>query len=496
VDLRRYFSQLAESLGPGYITPSVYDTAWVARLSVLDIPMGKQALLWLREHQLPDGSWGTPGIVYHHERTVCTLAAITTLAQQHDRRDRERLRRAQHALEYHVNGLNADPAGDTIGFEMIVPALISESVSLGVLEYNNIYFGSLLGRRQAKLAALPDGLINRYVTVAFSTEMISAAEKRLLDLKNLREANGSVACSPASTVWYMLHIKPDDTALRYLQSVTVDKESDIPCLVPYIGPIDVFEIAWALWNLGLTDLMNDAELLATYQRHVDFLERNWQPGLGVTAVSPLSLVDGDTTAMTFDVLVQFGRQPCLDEVLEYEEEECFRCFKIEANKSISTNVHVLGALRRAGLDSENPTVKKVRTFLRSRQTLDTYWFDKWHASPYYTTVHAIIVCAGYDDALVEASVEWIIETQHDDGSWGYYTPTAEETAYCLQALVMWARSGKDVPQATFLCGRDWLLDHMWDSYPPLWIGKCLYSPILAVQAAILSALKLVDEMLT
>ncbi|MFZ6028990.1 MAG: cyclase [Chloroflexota bacterium] len=495
MDLRRSFEQLAAQLGPGYITPSIYDTAWIARLASLDIPMGKRALEWIRNHQLPDGSWGTWGVSYHHERLVCTLASITALAAQRDIRDQQAIRRAQSALEIHASGLRADPAGDTIGFEMIVPALLSEAVSLGALRLESIFFGDLLKRRKAKLAALPDGMINRYVTVAFSTEMISAEEKRLLDLDRLREPNGSVACSPASTAWYMLNIEPDDAALQYLESIIVDAESDEPALVPYIAPIDVFEVAWALWNLGLTDLVNDEELLARCQHQVDFLEQNWQPGLGVSAVSPLSLVDGDTTAMVYDVLVQFGRSPCLDDVLVYEEESCFRCFKIEADKSVSTNVHVLGALRRAGLDKKHTVVKKVRTFLRDKLKLGAYWFDKWHASPYYTTSHAIIACAEYDNALVETAAGWLIQTQHDDGSWGYYTSTAEETAYCLQALVFWHRSGQYVPKDTLIRGEDWLLDHMTDSFPPLWIGKCLYSPVLAVQAAILSALKLLDETL-
>jgi len=57
----------------------------------------------------------------------------------------------------------------------------------------------------------------------------------------------------------------------------------------------------------------------------------------------------------------------------------------------------------------------------------------------------VIAAAGYADALVDNAAYWIIETQNEDGSWGYYISTAEETAYCLQALVIWKRSGHPVP---------------------------------------------------
>ena len=36
----------------------------------------------------------------------------------------------------------------------------------------------------------------------------------------------------------------------------------------------------------------------------------------------------------------------------------------------------------------------------------------------------------------------------------------------------------------------WLEEHMELTYPPLWIGKCLYSPQLVVRSAVISALML------
>ncbi len=59
-------------------------------------------------------------------------------------------------------------------------------------------------------------MINRYVTVAFSAEMIGMDGLHLLDLHNLQEANGSVAYSPAATAFVIRYVQPDNpTAIEY-----------------------------------------------------------------------------------------------------------------------------------------------------------------------------------------------------------------------------------------------------------------------------------------
>jgi len=177
-------------------------------------------------------------------------------------------------------------------------------------------------------------------------------------------------------------------------------------------------------------------------------------------------------------------------VLTYEEKNHFRCFDLEVNPSISANIHVLGALTQAGLDKNNSSVQKVLIFLEQARGQNPFWVDKWHSSPYYATAHAVIACAGMADEFVNESVEWLIETQEPDGSWGTYFPTAEETAYAIQALWVWNEKSARVPQSIFRKGAQWLYEHMDEAYPPLWIGKCLYSPKLVVRSAVISAFTL------
>jgi halimadienyl-diphosphate synthase len=467
---------------------TAYDTAWVARLAELDEPIGEQALEWLRAHQLPDGSWGASELRYYHDRLICTLAGMTALARQGRSRDRTRWERAQLALETATKGLGADPAGNTIGFEMIVPTLLAEAEALGLIQrQHNGFLGRLAHYRAAKLAALPDGMINRFVTVAFSAEMAGPDGLQLLDLKNLQEADGSIGHSPSATAYFALHVRRQNpAALQYLREVTFNGSA------PNVAPFDVFERAWVLWNLALTGPLDD-ETLALCQPHLDFLQKEWEPGQGVCWASAHEPKDGDDTAVTHEVLTRFGRSVDLEALLHYERDDHFYCFPLEANPSISAHIHILSALRQAGLKVEHPSVTKILQFLYRSQTLKLFWFDKWHASPYYSTAYAIIACAGYVDWLVDDAAYWILETQNPDGSWGYYMPTAEETAYCLQALVFWKRHGGQVPDEVLKRGAAWLADHAEPPYPPLWIGKCLYCPVLVVRSAILSALMLIAQ---
>ena len=487
MDLGREFVRLLKEIGPGRrITRSPYDTAWVARLADLGEPVGYQAREWLRENQLADGSWGSLEPRYYHDRLVCTLAAMIALARTGDPADERRLIRARMALEIMINGIGADPV-ETIGFEMIAPTLSAEADVLGATTRRDGTLQRLVRYREAKLAALPTGMVNRYVTVAFSAEMIGTDRLHLLDLDNLQEANGSVAYSPAATAFFALYVDPGHReAIKYLHEIADEGA------VPYTAPIDVFELGWTLWNLELAGC-RDEELDGLCQQHLDFLGSQWIPGKGIPAVSNLTLTDGDTTAVIHHVLTSYGRDVDLAGILHYEKQDHFRCFSLEANPSISTNIHVLTALRRLGFGLEDSRVNKILSFLAKTQTLRMFWFDKWHASPYYTTAHAIIACAGLEDGLLEDAVYWMLTTQNRNGSWGYYMPTAEETAYCLQALAAWKQQGGDVPVEVLRRGAAWLTEHADPPYPPLWIGKSLYCPVLVVRSAILSALVMVQE---
>ncbi|HLO16690.1 MAG TPA: hypothetical protein VK206_17785 [Anaerolineales bacterium] len=481
--------KLIDEIGPGHMGSTAYDTAWAARLGEIDWSLSSRSLAWLAENQLSDGSWGAPAPFYHHDRVICTLAAMIALSYRGRRgQDKVQIDNGRLALERIVGsatmGLQADPNGATVGFEMIAPTLAAEAEKLGLIKnQGNRILGRLSRQRSKKLAYLQNNMINRHVTMAFSAEMAGHDGKHMLDIENIQEDNGSVGVSPSATAYFATYIKRgDEASLKYLRDVMKSDGG-----MPNVAPFDVFEIAWALWNLSfIPDLDKNKKL----QPHIDFLSNAWQPKRGVGFAAGYSVKDSDDTGLVYDTLLRFGREKDLASVLVYEEKDHFRCFDLEANPSISANIHVLGALGQAGLDEKNSSIQKVLRFLQKAKGQNPYWVDKWHSSPYYATAHAIIAGARFANDLVEDSIKWILQTQNKDGSWGTYLPTAEETAYAIQALWFWNENVARVPKSALRNGARWLKEHMNEPYPPLWIGKCLYNPSLVIRSAVITALAL------
>jgi len=484
------FHNLLKTIGPGITTPTAYDTAWAARLHAVTPHLAQSALNWLRAHQLGDGSWGTDEVVYHHERVICTLIAMIALAENGCPEDTLRIQRAADSLDYHLIHLVNDTAGETIAFEMLFPTLMAQAKRLGIVPRGRTTLFSIMHQTRAdKLARSPGKMISRHVTMSFSAELAGEDGLHLLDIPNLQEVNGSIGYSPSATAYFLLHIDPHNIgAKQYLQRAFVDGG------LPNVATIDIFERAWSLWNLAVTGYIRE-EMLFDAQPHLDYLEQAWTPGKGTGTAIDWTLKDGDGTSMVYEVLQRYGRSPDLDGVLHYETDTHFRTFQLESNASVSTNVHAFGALRYAGLPASHPTVQKVSSFLQKQQTDPGYWIDKWHTSPYYPTAHLIINSAGYHDNLVTEAINWIYQTQKPDGSWGYYVSTAEETAYCLQALSIWQAAGHQISQTALYKGANWLSRHVHPPYTPLWIGKCLYSPTLVVQSTVISALILAGKII-
>lgn len=491
MDIEKEVQNLLKEVGPGKMSSTAYDTAWVARLGEFDWELSNKALNWLCENQLYDGSWGAGQPFYYHDRVICTLSAMIALTYQGRRsKDRFQIEKGLLALERVTSGatkgLAGDPNGATIGFEMIAPTLVAEAERLGIIkQQGERILGRMARLRAIKMEKLAGRKINRMVTPAFSSEMAGADGQAILDIDNLQEANGSVAHSPSATAYFARYLRPGDTrALAYLHEWATPDGG-----IPDDDPFDVFEPAWVLWNLqlipGFVEGYSDL-----YTPHLDRLQGKWDPNEGIAHAIDYTPKDSDDSALTFEMLTSFGRNVDIGGVLSYEEEEYFRCFALEANPSISANIHVLGALRSAGFEREHPSVKKILAFLHQTRNGSVYWNDKWHASPYYATAHAVIIIQNYDKELCKIAIDWIIETQNEDGSWGFYGSTAEETAYALQALCVWKQSNGQVPSKCIELGVEWLIAHSDPPYPPLWIGKALYAPELVVRSTILSAIEL------
>ena len=133
-------------------------------------------------------------------------------------------------------------------------------------------------------------------------------------------------------------------------------------------------------------------------------------------------------------------------------------------------------------------VEKTVRFLKRTMRGD-HWVDKWHISPYYTTGHAIAALIDVEEGCVERAIDWMLNTQHESGAWGYNGGTVEETAYALQALLTYHRHVERIDPIPILRGM-YALDALMltDHLEELWVAKGLYCPINVVRSAALTVL--------
>ncbi len=471
------------NLGAGEMDSVPYDTAWIARLAPHFPGRGfDEAIKWLREHQHPDGSWGAEKLHYH-DRIVCTLSAIIALRLAgRSFGDKRRIYRGESFL-WRANGQLHKDANDTVGFSVVTVSLINEAISLGLDVPRDLYGNAeTIEKKLNMLGHDPNSWRN--TSMVFSLEAVRTyfpEEPTFLD------AQGSVGCSPAATAAVILQSQhASKQALQYLERmVQFQHDGGAADVVP----VDTFEVAWAL------QLLRQAEAISPehpdVKRVLDRLWSAWSPKRGLAMSSYFMVQDLDCAATGFAAL-RWGGYPVNPDVFAaYEEPTHFRCFEGEIDTSLSAHIRALAALRMIDHHPRlEPWIEKIISTLRRYDVNGYFWFDKWHASPYYLTCTAVPIFRGISDDLATPRVSWIKKTQHPDGGWGYFgRSTPEETAYALQALVFWDHEVERIDPEQLDAGAAYLMKHVNDEhFTPLWIGKCLYSPRLVVRAAILSAL--------
>lgn len=482
---RAHVRSLLTNLDKKTFSGTAYDTAWVAQVmepTEPSQPSFPRALEWLRKHQHPNGSWGSD-IEYYHDRIISTLSAILALAKAGNLPGDDLAVSRGERYIWQKFELLAQESYDTVGFELLLPMLFDEARRINLdLPYEKCEAYRTI--RASKLAMIPPSLLySRKVSSTHSLEFMGSGLNLGL-LGNLQEPNGSFGNSPSATAYVLTHCPENQPARKYLREVSMlDSGSAMSA-----HPVEVFNKSWVLYNLELTGTFNDYfDLL---HGHIDSLYKSWDNVRGVGFSRDYPVPDLDDTAVVFKLLKRAGFPVSADPFLQYEKDTYFTCYTFERTPSIGANVHLLDALGAyLGYEHRPRMVKKILRFLRTVRQQEGYWLDKWHISPYYITSHAIIASIGFDKALARDAVNWILSTQRSDGSWGWYHPTAEETAYCLQALITYHNQVDRLNTSAIYQGADYLYQQYgaW-KMPSMWIEKCLYTPEHIVESTILSAL--------
>jgi halimadienyl-diphosphate synthase len=489
VNLRQEARALVSNLNQ-QMCPSPYDIAWLARLRVDDKPRWPKLIEWLLDNQYPDGSWGAE-VVYFHDRIICTLAAAIALHfNGYDERSKKAVKRAERYLWGHVHLLHRDPF-ELVGFELIFPTLLAEAHALGLdtpthaCGYDQIQL--------AKLRLIPSEMLySPRVTTIHSLEFLG----RMGDVSQLKKAvgdNGSIGNSPAATAYYLSLGVQDERAVKYLE--------DVQKAVGHVNilyPFRTFELTWVLNNLDFSGIpITEFADKAVWEGLQKLLTAE---GIGLDTT--FGIPDGDITSVTSRLLTDAGHKvdPMILAKYENKEKQLFRTYHFERNMSVGTNIHALEALQ-AMTDYPNrlEVQDQIAVAILDKRIFNIYWLDKWHASPYYATSHVLIGFlrqGGYLIPTCRPSVDWILHTQREDGSWGFYAEgTAEETAYALTALLHYHRY-QPVSEDILRRGAEYLTrtyKGAGSTYPALWIDKSLYVPHDVVRAAILAALMLFEE---
>ncbi|MBA3874463.1 MAG: hypothetical protein H0X30_35485, partial [Anaerolineae bacterium] len=428
LDLVSEIQVLLQNLGQGKIRGVAYDTAWVARLAHRYPGNGfEECIEWLRQNQYDDGTWGA-SLLHYHDRFASTLAAIVALKEVGNKvEDERRVKRGENALWKLVGKLGRDDS-DTVGFPIISASLSEDAVDLGM----NIprppvrYAAAYRKKVQSMLAQTQrDWRMN---ALSFSLEGLWRA---IGESDQVLEANHSVASSPAATAAYLFE-HPDEGALDYLQSI---KEPDGS--IPGLAPVDIFEIVWSLSHLFMTGILDPDH--PAIRRNLDYLWEHWSPITGAHFSTYFRIHDLDMTSASF-ILLRWAGYPAQGDVFEYfEMDDHFCTYREESNPSPAAHLRLLLALQSC---PEHPKqqiwVQKALNAIQRFDENGSYWWDKWHSSPYYVSNLAIRALSQTARDFAKTRLNWIIKTQNDDGGWGYLDQsTIEETAYCIEALLLW-----------------------------------------------------------
>jgi halimadienyl-diphosphate synthase len=304
----------------------------------------------------------------------------------------------------------------------------------------------------------------------------------LPEMAKFAACNGSMANNPAATGALWAATK-DPAALDYLNEAA---RSVGDGGMPEIYPINVFEPSWVIYLLGRAELVP-----VTAKKHVERLVKlagDASEPLGVSDEFPVP--DSDDTAMVANVSHAFGYEATslLESLLSFETDDHFVGFAHERGAPVSANARVLEAFAQQPQRFATQ-IAKATAFLLDTRAESAWWYDKWHLSPFYATAQAVFGLADTASAdTLTGTWRWLLDGQHQDGSWGMAGGLPEETAYAVLALDALAPHHGPVPADTYRRAAAYLREHVdATDYAELWIGKGLYTPPTVVRAAVLSA---------
>ncbi|XP_069144016.1 santalene and bergamotene synthase, chloroplastic isoform X1 [Solanum lycopersicum] len=217
--------RIRESFSKVELSPSSYDTAWVAMVPSkysLNEPCFPQCLDWIIENQREDGSWGLNPThpLLLKDSLSSTLACLLALTKW--RVGDEQIKRGLGFIETQSWAIDNKDQISPLGFEIIFPSMIKSAEKLNLnLAMNKI-----------------DSTIKRALQNEFTRniEYMGEGVGELCDWKEIiklhQRQNGSLFDSPATTAAALIYHQHDQKCYEYINSILQQHKNWVPTMYP------------------------------------------------------------------------------------------------------------------------------------------------------------------------------------------------------------------------------------------------------------------------
>ncbi len=474
---------ILDRIGTGHVSPAAYDTGFVARISDDEgSPEFPQTLDWLIANQRDDGSWGSDA---HngYDKFLNTLSASIALKERDH--SPESVAMAEAYLSQAIHTLTEEEQGITS--DHLVAMLMEEAkrVGLDIPHEHNPHRGANLLQK----AYLSYRYVDPDHPLAFYIELLGRMPSQGRITKKLQMGNGSISSSAASTATSIIWDpapKRDHAHYDKLRYISDNMYPDGG--VRHFWHQNTLERVYGLYNL-----IHVRSTESAYKESALVLRDEWRKG-GLTFGTHFNVPDLDDTSMGYRILTKVGHEPDPSIFDRYWKGRFFVTYQIHDKGHPSPNIHALEALALSSHPEKDDYIDATLRYLRTQMIDGNHFLDHWHISPAYPTAHAIFAFHLTEETLMERCVDFFLNTQRDDGSWGLISNgnglgTLEETGFALQGLLYYHQHVESIDTEPMRRGVEYILDGFPSArYPEMWWAKVLYAPQNMIESCIIGAL--------
>ncbi|GAW15641.1 hypothetical protein ANO14919_050600 [Xylariales sp. No.14919] len=512
----------------GSFSPSIYDTAWMARIR---LPGDRFRLLfpecfaYLLETQSPDGGWTAHGSQV--DRILNTMASLVAL-KGHQVATEEigdtgtsghlsgRISNAERFLKLQLEEWDVTSSVH-VGTEILVPALLETLEKSGTMfEFRGRNL--LMKWNQKKLRKFSPEILysSNRTTLVHSLESFVGKIDFDRVAHHLDQRNSMMA-SPAATAAYLMNVSTWDRGVEaYLRTVVKNTSTKSSGGVPGAFPSSTFELTWIVSTLLKANPYADLFELPELLQISALLQSQFDSQDGLVGFDSGVLADADDTAKIILTLTLLSRTPSPEKMnSHFEADDHFRTYIHEANGSFSTNCNVLDAL----LHCTNPAtylsqIIKISQFLCREFDSGTI-SDKWNLSETYSLMllsQAFVkLFQRWDEGMLSDLPQELIseqmpivllqvmmrtlQGQQKDGSWIFGSASRETTAYAVFTLKVlgslpWFVRFEPQTKSAIHSGLAYLVLNkaLWDEPEYIWVAKVTYALPPVSRAYIIAAL--------